>query len=170
MPQRKTKWANYWVQKLVTVGTLNNATAIAELVGETFKEPVHWIKVRFGHVQVASLQAADGPFLFGISNSEVGIAEIKAALEVTPDSSRHDDQVAIASRLRNIAVLGVLGNEPSTAVDNQTVFKDLENKEVNLRVPDDGDILCWVYNSSGATIATNALVLFSFQLLGRWLD
>lgn len=168
MPKPATRWMNFFLTESITLGTLGDQTALLSASGTTMKEPSHLIKVRMGHVQIQALTASQGPLWFGVANGDVDASQIAQAIAVNPDNSRDDDQVALASRLRNFQVLGIIGGDPAAPTIRNYV--DITDKEINMRLPDGNELNFFVYNVTGAALTTGATILASMQVLGRWLD
>lgn len=166
MPREKTNWANFNFEEVVAAALASNACEIADL-GVNFEQIIQLIKVSSGHASWEDGDANDGPVWIGLSHSEMTAALIKTALEVRPTNARHDAQVAIATRMRNIVPLAVLGTHPAGV--GETAYLDLAETKCNLQVPEGASLTLWVYNASGEDIAAGSQFRLHVRLLGRWL-
>ncbi len=147
-----------------TLATLANSAGILA-PGPTMTRGGSIISID-GSISIRGLTAGDGPFLVGIMNKDLSLAELEAYLEL--DGPVHMDDttgVEIASRGRKIRRLGVLAPSGDGTVAglfvNNVSLKGLRFTE------ESAGWTWWTYNL-GVNMTTGAIVTFLQSLFVRW--
>ena len=119
-----------------------------------------------GAVGIRGLTAADGPWLFGLMNKDLSLAELEAYLEAGgPVFEDNTTGVEIASRGKKIRTLGTL--QPQG--DGTTASLFLDNVSLQgLRFSEEAaGWSYWLYNL-GAAMQTGAQWQVPTQIFIRW--
>ncbi len=106
------------------------------------------------------LADVDGPFLFGLADGELSLAEIEEYLEGQPLDARKAPEVEQVAR--PVQVIGGLG------IDVRTTY--LSGTRVRLPTfREDKGFTWWIYNT-GITMTTGSFAKMRGRFFGRWLD
>ncbi len=149
----------------ITVGSLANAIGVvlaskidsARENGFRVLKTEYWIKWR-------DFDAGDGTVVVGLAAAQ-GATNIKDSFEADPQSAGAGDQEALMNTMRPVFPLAVLDaiNAAQLNVDAHGVF----NMKWSMQ---EGMNLNWfVFNISGATIATGSNIKFFAKHYGVWL-
>ncbi len=148
----------------VALGTLPLATGIL-LVSPVMVRGGSMISVRGSHV-IRGLTAGDGPFMIGVVNGDLSLAELEEYLE-TEGPTHPDDttKVEIASRGRKVRTLGLA---MPTAEGKAAAFmmKDLPLK--GLRFSEESAGWNWWLYNRGVAMTTGATWNVLSSVFVRW--
>ncbi len=139
-----------------TMGTLAQ-NALLKFAATALLQDYRMVSVK-GVVGLHGWTIADGPLLFGIAANDLLAAEIEETLETA--ILRSGDAIASEHKMRQVQVLGGLGNT------RETIWID-ERIRLKTFVEDLG-FAFWVYNPSQA-LTTGSFLSISLQCFGRWL-
>ncbi len=110
---------------------------------------------------------AEGPLMFGIA-ANMSAGQIEVALENDAQSSAEDNQIGKGQAIWPLCMIPK--DSTGDAVNGATIFPP-EGFEVKLNwsVIEGKALLYWVYNVSGSTVTTGAVVHVFSQIFGVWL-
>ncbi len=155
----------------LALGTLGNVTVIfADVFGAPLTEDFYAISSDIA-AQIIELTAGEGdPLMCGFSHGDYSVTEVKEALEVKllgPGNKIEQERTRRLTRKIGIFMADVLshttmklfGRGGAGLIRTKMRFVLQSGKTLNL----------YVYNNSGATLTTGAIVKFQGTIYGRWI-
>ncbi len=152
---------------LITLGTLNAATAIKQATGIAIEDSFRLIKMEIA-AMMTGFTAGEGPIHLYCVNDELSVAEIAEAINAAGPVNRND-RLAQERAERAVFLLGSFG---ATAAAEELHGADGQEFVVNKTIrwtfnnPEGWSIVA--FNDSGATLTTGAVIRFVAKYFGVW--
>ncbi len=146
------KWIKGTVLEALALATLANSTLLSSSMSPVNERTL--AASLWGQWSVRNLTAGEGPIRFGVAHSDYSDAEIEEVLEATA-SWNEGDLVAQEVANRKVREVGTF-----SGLNTEEVFNEGRMKKTTMRwiLLQSQTLKMWVYNASGATLTTGAVV------------
>ncbi len=163
---KKRNYEDIEVDKTLALGTLaSGQSSEVNLTSDTASENFITTRVELAWA-IRDLTPGEGPLQVGVAKSDYTTTEIDAFLENASGFTRGNLIQQEISR-RQVRAIGVFPGELAHEVLNDG--KEIKTR-LNWRILEDSTLAAFIYNNSGASLTTGAVLEVRGRIKGFWED